>query len=150
MKKYDLQRRLASDLLKVGSSRIAFKPAKLKEIGEAITREDVRALVHNKSITVKPEKGVSRSRAKFVHAQKKKGRRRGEGKKKGKYTSRNPKKEAWMNKIRSLRDLLKTLLEKKVINRTFYRKLYKLSSGGFFRNKAHLKLFIKKKGRLKE
>jgi len=146
MKKYDLQRRLASDLLKVGKSRIVFNPNKLKEIGEAITREDVRALIHNKSIKASPVIGVSRSRAKKIHIQKKKGRKRGPGSRKGKLGSRTPKKKAWMSKIRSQRDLLKTLINKKVINKTTYRKLYKLAKSGVFRSRTHLKLFVKKRG----
>jgi len=47
-----------------------------------------------------------------------------------------------MNKIRALRDLLKTLRTKEVIERSSYRLLYRKAKGGYFRSRRHIKLYI--------
>ncbi len=140
------QRRIASDILGCGESRVRFNNDKLKEIKEAITREDIKVLITKGYIWSVKKKGVSRVRARALHEQRKKGRRRGPGKRKGKKTARTPKKRSWINRIRPQRSLLQLLKEKSYINRTQFRKLYRLAKGGFFRSKRHLKLFISKMG----
>ncbi len=144
MKTFQLQKRLASDLLKSGKNRVKFNEEKLKEISEAITRNDIRDLIKKKAITVKKKKGVSRVRARKRHEQRKKGRRRGHGTWKGKKTARTPKKRAWINRIRPQRKLLKYLRDKGILTPQIYRKLYRLAKGGFFRSKSHLKIYIEK------
>ena len=139
-----MQRRLASDLLKAGKSRVVFKESMLKDIKEAITREDIRSLISKNAITVKKKKGVSRSRAKKLHEQQKKGRRIGAGKRKGTKNSRTPKKRAWINKIRPQRAFLKVLKNNSRVTNTQFRKLYRLAKAGFFRSKRHLKLYTSK------
>ncbi len=139
-----MQRRLASELLKVGKTRIVFDSDKLKEIKEAITREDVRGLIIKGIISVKKKKGVSRARAKKLHEQRKKGRRKGQGSRKGTKTARTPKKRAWINRIRPQRSFLKLLKEKGKITNAQFRKLYRLAKGGFFRSRRHLKLYASK------
>ncbi len=139
-----MQRRLASDLLKAGKSRIKFKEGSITEIKEAITREDVKNLISKGVITVKKKKGVSRGRAKKVHEQRKKGRKRGFGKRKGTKKSRTPKKRSWINKIRPQRAFLKLLKEGGKITNAHYRKLYRLAKAGFFRSRRHLKLYTSK------
>ncbi len=138
------QKRLAGEILKAGVSRVIFRKDKLKEISEAITREDIRSLIKKGYIKVKPKQGVSRARAKKIHEQRKKGRRRGPGHRKGGKYSRYPKKRRWINKIRIQRRFLKLLKEKNIIDTKQYRKLYRLAKGGFFRSKRHLKLYTKK------
>ena len=138
------QRRLAADLLNAGESRIVFRPDKLKEISEAITREDIRSLIKKKYITVKAKKGVSRARAKKLHEQRKKGRRKGPGSRKGSKNSRYPKKRRWINKIRPQRRFLKLLKEKAKVTTKQFRKLYRLAKAGFFRSRRHLKLYAAK------
>jgi len=139
-----MQKRLASDLLKVGKSRIVFNSDKIKEIKEAITREDIKGLIVKGYISVKKKKGVSRARAKKLHEQRKKGRRKGQGSRKGTKTARTPKKRAWINRIRPQRAFLKLLKEKDKITHKQFRKLYKLAKGGFFRSRRHLKLYLSK------
>ncbi|MCK4927761.1 MAG: 50S ribosomal protein L19e, partial [Candidatus Aenigmarchaeota archaeon] len=46
--------------------------------------------------------------------------------------------------IRALRADLMKMRVKKIIKPEEYTKLYRLSSSGFFRNKTHLNLYIKK------
>ena len=113
-----------------------------EEIKESITKADIRGLIKDKAITIKQKKGVSRARANKIKTQKSKGRRKGAGRLKGKKTSRTPKKETWMNKIRIQRALLKELKEKKKITTAIFSELYRKAKGGFFRSKRHLKLYI--------
>ena len=49
----------------------------------------------------------------------------------------------WISKIRAQRKFLKNLRERRLIDKKTYRRLYRLSKGGFFRSIAHLKLYIK-------
>lgn len=140
----EMQRRLASELLKAGKNRIIFNKEMIDEIKEAITREDIRSLINRGAISVKPKKGVSRARAKKIHEQRGKGRRKGPGKRKGAKHARTPKKRAWINKIRPQRRFLRLLKEKGHVNNTQYRRLYRLAKAGFFRSKRHLKLYVNK------
>src|SRR3989344_8759784 len=103
------QKRLAARMLKVGTTRVWFDPSRLTEIKEAITGRDVSSLIKDKAIQSKPKRGVSRGRARKFHEQRKKGRRKGIGSRKGKATARlNPKRE-WMNNVRLQRKFLKDL-----------------------------------------
>jgi large subunit ribosomal protein L19e len=144
MKKLDMQKRLASDLLKAGKSRVRFRQEMLDEVKEAITREDIKSLISKGAIIALPKKGVSRGRAKALHEQRKKGRRKGHGKRKGAKKARTPKKRAWINKIRPQRTFLRLLKEKKRLTNTQFRKLYRLAKAGYFRSRRHLKLYTTK------
>ncbi len=144
-KPLNLQRRLAASILKAGRNRVTFNKDKLKESAEAITRADVRGLIIKNAISKKPKKGVSRVRARKLHEQKKKGRRKGIGSRKGTWNARTGgRKRRWINKIRTQRELLKELRDKEVITPHIYRKLYRIAKSGYFRTRAHLKLYISK------
>ncbi len=141
--KLKLQKRLASSVMNCSEKRVIFDPAKLEDIKEAITKTDIRLLVGEGLIKEKPKRGVSRSRANKIKVQKSKGLRKGQGSRKGKASAREPKKEAWMRKIRAQRNFLKSLREKNYIQSKTFMNLYRKSSGGFFRSVNHIKLFIK-------
>src|SRR3989344_5362877 len=93
-------REMASILTGAGKSRVVLDSNKLKDIEKAITREDVRGLIASKAITIKPEQGLSRGRARTAHARKKAGRYRSKGSRKGTAGARTPHKVAWMQKVR--------------------------------------------------
>ena len=94
------KRRLAADVLGVGEDRIRFDPEAEDFIQDAITRSTIRGLVGLGAIKVAPEKGNSRGRFRAKH---RKGKIRHQGSLKGTKTSRNPKKQAWVHKVRALR-----------------------------------------------
>ena len=137
------QRRLAAKILKVGEKRVWIDPEKIDEVETAITREEIKKLIHERSIKRKPEKGVSRSRARAYHLQRKKGLRKGQGKRS---KSRISRKETWMKKIRALRRKLRELKQKRVITESTYRQFYRMASSGIFESKAELEHRIKAKG----
>mgnify|MGYP000029440709 FL=1 len=137
------QRRLAAQILKIGQNRVWIDPERIDDVEAAITREEIRKLVHEGVIQPLPEKGVSRARARILHEKKKKGRRRGPGSMTGSAHAKISRKEAWMSKIRALRKRLRGLKEKKVITENTYRKLYKMASSGRFESVADLERYLK-------
>ena len=78
------QRKLAAKVLNCGVNRVWIDPERTDEISMAITREEIRKLVHEKAIVALRENSQSRARARLLSAKKKKGRRIGPGSKKGK------------------------------------------------------------------
>jgi len=140
--KLNNQKRIAASLLKTSKKNVWLDPSRLDEIKEAITKTDVRALIAGGAIKAKQKEGVSRSRARKIIIQKRKGRRKGPGSKKGRTTARLPKKISWMAAIRLQRSFLKELRDKKIIKPGVYQLLYRKSKGGFFRSKRHIKLYI--------
>jgi len=144
MRSLELQRRLAAEIAGVGKSRVKFDPERLKEIKEAITREDVRALIKSGAIIIEKPRGISRGRARKLKEQKRKGRRRGPGSRKGKYYSKLSRKERWMRAVRAQRKFLKALKEKGRIDKKMFKELYRKVKGGFFRSVSHIKLYLEK------
>lgn len=137
-----LQKRIAANVLKCSEKRVSFDPARLEDIKEAITKTDIRLLIGEGAIKEKAKQGVSRVRANKRKIQKRKGLRKGEGCRKGKATAREPKKRAWMKKIRAQRKFLKNLKINGLIKPRDYKPLYNKSKGGFFRNIKHIKLYL--------
>ncbi|MFH0972323.1 MAG: 50S ribosomal protein L19e [Candidatus Micrarchaeota archaeon] len=134
-------RRVAADILGVGTSRIRILDA--KAANEALTREDVRGLIKDKVVIVLPKQGVSRGKARITQSRKHAGRGRGEGSKKGARYAGVSRKELWMRKVRALR---KTLRNNKFrTNTTDYREMYRMVSGNAFKGKKQLLEFITKK-----
>ena len=136
------QKRLAGQILKCSPKRVKFEPAKLNDIKESITKEDLRVLIDDKTITKNPVKGVSRVRARARAVQRKKGLQKGPGSKKAKQTANVTKKDSWIKKIRIQRSFIKELKDKGFIEQKTYTNLYKKSKGGFFRSKRHIKLYV--------
>ena len=139
-----LQKRLASEILKVGKTRIWIDPESQEEVSKAITRNDIHSLINRNVIQVKPKKGVSRGRARILDEKRKKKRRKGHGRRKGASGARSPKKREWMNQVRPLRQLLKAMKTKEKLTTTQYRQLYLKIKGNFFRSRSHLKTYVEK------
>ncbi|WJI10237.1 50S ribosomal protein L19e [Methanobacterium sp. CWC-01] len=137
------QKRLAADILKIGVNRVWIDPDHSEEVSQAITREGVKKLIADGTIKARPKKGISSYRSKKIAEQKSKGRRKGRGSIKGAKGARNPKKKAWMTTIRALRTDLKDMRDNREINRTTYRKLYKMAKGGAFRSKSYMKTYAR-------
>jgi large subunit ribosomal protein L19e len=137
------QRRLAAQILKVGQNRVWINPERIDDVEGAITREEIKKLIREKTIVSLPEKGVSRSRAKTVREKKRIGRRKGAGSRTGSDRAKVSKKEAWMIQIRPLRKRLRELKASRVITETTYRKLYRIAGSGKFGSVAELERYLK-------
>lgn len=143
--KLNNQKRLAAQILKCSKKRIRFDTDRLSDIKEAITNVDIKGLIKDKAIRKVAVRGSSRGRARKRLEQRRKGKQRGAGSKKGSRGARLPAKREWINKVRSQRDLLKKLKEKKVIDDKTYREFYLKSKGGFFRSRRHIKLYLEER-----
>ena len=133
---------MAAEVLGVGESRIWIDPEYLDVVADAITKEEIRRLIHEGIIRAKPEKGVSRARARKIKAQKKKGRRRGPGSRSGSRGAIMPRKRLWIIRIRAVRKRLRYLRDKRAITRSVYRHLYMMAKGAAFKSIADLERYI--------
>ncbi len=136
-------RRIASQRLKVGESRIWIDSNSLEEIADAATRSDVQSLINRHVIQVKPKKGNSNFRLKKRIRQLSKNRRRGPGSLKGTKYARLPRKRRWIMVIRPLRQELRELREKGEIDAKTYRTAYRFIKGGTIRSRAQLRSHLK-------
>ncbi len=136
------QRTIAASILKSGTQRIWLNPDRMSDIKEAITRDDVKRLIKEGAILLKQEHGISRGRTRHVLMQKRKGRRKGLGSRKGSHGARQNQKGEWVVKIRLLRETFEALREKKHISGQTYRFLRNKAKGGFFRSTRHVKLYL--------
>ena len=140
------QRRLAAELLNVGEGRVWIDPDRIEDVEAAITREEIRRLIHEDIIQPLPKKGISRARARVLHEKKRKGLRRGPGRKSGSVRARVSKKQVWMKKIRALRKKLRELKTSRVITESVYRRLYNMAGSGVFESTADLERYIETRG----
>lgn len=138
-----IQKRIAARILKCSPKRIIFDDSALSEIKEAITREDMRGLIHRGLVRKVQVQGISSSRVR-------RRQKRGAGSKKGKQTARQAGKQSWENRIRLQRKFLKKLSGKKEISHETYRMLYVKAKGGFFRSLRHLALYMTEHGMRKK
>jgi large subunit ribosomal protein L19e len=136
------QRRLAATLLEVGVNRVWINPEKIEDVEGAITRDEIRKLIHEGTIKALPEKSTSRGRARVLAQKKRTGRRIGMGTKKGRTFAEVSEKTRWMHRIRAIRRKLTELRDQRVITVSTYRSLYMKAKGGEFRSLAELERHI--------
>ncbi len=127
------QKRLAAEILKIGKSRVWIDPEQVDRIETAITREEIKRLIHEEIIKEQPEHGVSRIRVRS------RSRRRGQGSRRGPTIKR---KTLWINRIRKLRKNLRGLRDSKKLSKSNYRRLYLMAKGGAFKSANHLKEYM--------
>ncbi len=132
--------------MKVGENRVWIDPERIDYVEAAITREEIRKLIHEKVVKALPEKGISRARARVLNEKRKKGLRRGPGGKSGPARSKITKKQAWMSRIRPIRRRLRELKDSRAITESVYRKMYDMSESGVFESKADLERYIRTHG----
>lgn len=135
------QKQIAAKIMKCGTSRVRIRAG--KEVEEALTREDVRNLIRKGHVWKVQKKGTSKFNVKKIVKQKKRGRMKGHGSRKGTAGARKKRKQIWMDTVRPLRRLLKELKESGSITNQTYKKIYLMIKGGAFRNKKHLLYYLK-------
>lgn len=136
------QRRMAAEVLGVGEERVWIDPERIEDVEAAITREDIRRLIHEGVIRKVKEKGVSRARARIIHEKKKRGKRRGIGSRSGSWKARADPDRVWTEKIRAIRRRLRELKERRVITTKVYRQLYLKAKAGVFKSISDLHRYI--------
>jgi large subunit ribosomal protein L19e len=125
------KKELAAKTLGVGKNKIKFNQEGLSEIKEAITKQDIKDLNVEGIIAIKPSVGRKKV--------KKRKTRRGPGKIKKKV---NKRKQTYVKITRKLRDYVKQLKEKEIIDRELYIELRKKIRMRTFRSKANLKDYL--------
>jgi large subunit ribosomal protein L19e len=138
--KLKTQRRIASNVLGVGESRVWLDPSKFKDIKEAITRADIESLISKDVIKKKELKGQSRSRARALHKKKKRGHRKGIGSRRGEKSARMA--FEWIDKVRALRKELYKQRKQGKIERKEFRELYRKIKGNSFHSVNHMRNYI--------
>ncbi len=134
-------RRLASDILGVGQLKVRISPDGVKEAEKAMTRSDVRELIHKGIITKAPIRG---------RRTKERRRRRSTGSRKGTAKTRAGGKAVWMEKVRSQRAFLKQLLAENAFEPKHKRILYMRIKSGLFRSKRAFLAYLKDNGLTKQ
>jgi len=142
-------RRMAATILKCGISRVWMDPTAIEELSTLITRNDVRVAIKGGAIKKKPIYATSRARANIIKIKKRKGRKSGQGTRKGGKYSIITRKERWIRQIRAIRDELKILKNSGAIDKHTYRLFYKRSKAGIIKSRAHLRLHLKVEGKLR-
>ncbi len=140
------QRRLAAELLKIGLNRVWIDPDRNDDVEVAITRAEIKKLIHEGAIKKLPAKGVSRVRARVLHKKRKQGLRLGPGTRQGSAGAKITKKDAWMRRIRALRKKLREWKVERAITEDAYRQLYMVAGGGRFNSVADMERYAKTHG----
>ncbi len=143
------QKRIAAKVLGVGETRIWVNPASAVDIAQAMTRDDVRALIEQGLIQERPAKVQTRAKAKERAKRKKKRHGVGHGKRKGGKGGRMPSKERWITKVRAQRRFLREIKESKAVSSKVYRAYYLKAKGGVYATLKQLKEAMKTEGALK-
>ena len=144
------QKRMAAEILDCGYSRVWIDPNRVEDVADAITRADIRTAIASGTITALPKKGISKGRIRHNRAQRKKGRQRGPGSRKGRSGARSPAKREWIQTIRPIRATLRELRDEGKISRSVYREFYMKAKGGMFKSRAHVISHLKAEGHLQE
>ena len=139
-----LTRRIASELLGRGATKIRFRPEAVPDAEKALTRDDVRAMIKSGSVYATPEKHNLSLHGKSLNAKREQGRKRGHGKRRGTAKARGG--VGYKKEIRAQRRVLAQLKSDKTIDNELFKKLYLLVKGGTFSNKVTLLNRIRSEG----
>jgi len=140
---------MSADIMGVGQNSVWLDPEKSGEISAAITRDDVRRLIREGKIAPRPAKTISKGRLRKRRLQISKGRRRGQGSRKGTARARTPRKRTWIRSIRAIRSRLAQMRDQRQIERSDYRRMYLMAKSGYFRSVAHLETYLSERGLLR-
>ncbi|HIH11929.1 TPA: 50S ribosomal protein L19e [Candidatus Woesearchaeota archaeon] len=136
------KKQLAAKIMKTSAHKVRIAEGAQEDVQKAITRSDIRGLIAVGKIFKARVNEQSRSRARGIASQKRKGRRKGRGTHEGKKHAIVSRKRAWVTRIRVQRGFLRQLREKGLLSHQNYQQLYLQCKGGLFRNKRHVKLYI--------
>jgi len=125
------RKELAAKVLGVGKNKILFSEARLSDIKEAITKQDIRDMYAEGIIMIKSAKGRKKKEKRTT--------KRGPGK--IKMTVRNPKRE-YIILVRKFRRYIGELRKQGKVSEEQYRDLRKKIKAKMFKSKANLKDFI--------
>ncbi len=129
--KLTTQKRMAAEILNVGENRVIFDSLRLDEIKQAITKQDIRDLIKDRAIRIRP--GVAK-------AKKEKRKRTGAGRRKFRVKTR---KRDYINKIRKIRTYVRDQMNAKALDKNLADAVRKYAKAGQFKNLRQAKEYIK-------
>ncbi|BCS90628.1 MAG: 50S ribosomal protein L19e [Candidatus Micrarchaeota archaeon] len=127
---------IAASLLNRGVSAVRIKDEAKERVAQALTREDIRAIIKDGLIYAKPEKKNISMHGKIRRIKRNKGRSRGYGRRNGTRSARSE--NRYIKRIRAQRRLLKKLKEDSVIDNNQFKFYYRLVRGNIFDSKSNL------------
>jgi large subunit ribosomal protein L19e len=128
------KKHLVARVLGVGANRVIFDSARLDEIKESLTRQDVKDLIKSRAIRLRETRGTKKKEKRTT--------KRGKGKIRKMVGVR---KQEYMIMVRKLRQTLKNLRKAGTINRENYISLRQKVKARTFKTRAHLMEAIKAK-----
>ena len=134
-------RRMAAQILKAGMTKVWVSPQQGKRVSEAMTKEDVRALIKEGVIAKKSVQQQSRGRARVLLAKKAKGRKRGRGKRTGTKKARRGK-DVWVKNVRAQRRVFRELRDSGAKFNRPARQIYLMIKGNYFRGKNYIATMV--------
>ncbi len=120
-----------ANMLGIGKGRIKFNPERISDIEDAVTKQELRALINDGAIIIASIKGQKTKKEK---------KRKGYGSRKGKKTARMGKKKRWVKQVRALRNYLKSI--KTQLSKEKYWEAYRKIKGGEIKTIARLKEYL--------
>ncbi len=132
-------KRLASDILGAGISRVHIRPDGIVRAKEALTRNDVRSLIKEGIVYKEPVKG---RRKKTEKKRKRSGRRHG--------SSTQDQKKMWMRQVRSQRKYLVQLLSEGSLENEHKWIIYSKIKSGIFKSRNAMHAYLKEAKMLKD
>lgn len=138
----NLQKKMAAQILKVGTNRVWLDPKHMKDLDAAITKADVRKMILKGWVKAKSEK-IHKPRVKTK-------KKRNAGSRKGARYSIVNRKRRWIMKVRPMRAMLQEMKASNQINNQTFKKLYLLVKGGMFRSRSHLRLYMEQNNLMKK
>jgi len=130
--KLETKKSLASRALNMSKGRIVFNSARLSEIKEAITKQDIKDLTSSGAISIKDPKGRKKTKKRKTR------RRAGSIKKKV-----NTRKQDYVKLTRKLRTFLRNVKTRMKLSNDDCKELRKIIRASEFRSLAHMKEKIK-------
>ena len=129
--KLTTQKRIAADILEVGENKVLFDSLRLDEIKQAITKQDIRDLIKDRAIRIRP--GTKK-------AKKERRKRTGAGRRKFRVKTR---KRDYINRIRKIRTYVRDQMNAGAIDKNMVNNVRKYAKAGQFKNLRQAKEYIK-------
>ncbi len=131
-----LTRRIASQMLKRGVSKVRIKNEGIEDAKKALSRDDIRAMVSKGTVYALSEKHNASAYSRALNVKRTKGRRRGKGRRKGASKARTG--ITYMKRIRGQRRVLLELKSDSTLGNEQFKRYYRLVRGGNFPAKVTL------------